>query len=54
MFLAPLGIAAWSIRASTLESSMARWIAGFAIYVPILALIVLVVLTGLALPLACL
>jgi len=50
---APSLVAAWSLRGRSLETSVARWIACLGIYVPLACGVILTILLGLALPLAC-
>lgn len=54
VLLAPSLIATWSIRATTPEDAVARWLAGFGVYLPMACLVALVILLGLAAPFACL
>jgi len=51
--LSPIAVAAWTLRAPTLELALARWAAGYSLYVPFVCGIAMVVLVGLALPIAC-
>jgi hypothetical protein len=53
LFAIPLISALWSARAETFEQAIARWISGMSVFGALAVLIVVSVVIGLALPLAC-
>lgn len=54
LFVTPALVLTWALNGPTPESTVARWIVGHSVYLPIAILVSIVVVVGLALPFACL
>jgi hypothetical protein len=46
-------VATWTVRAPSTNAALVRWVAGYGVFLPYVVIIVLMVLVGLALPIAC-
>jgi len=49
----PIAVATWTVRAPSTNAALVRWVAGYGVFLPYVVIIVLMVLVGLALPIAC-